>query len=284
MPDTHLASWRHRLHEIVFEADTPSGKTFDIALLVAIVLSVAIVMLESVAEIRASYGSTLYALEWFFTLLFTVEYIVRLLSVGRPSRYAASFFGVVDLLSILPTYLSVIFSGAQTLLIIRIFRLLRIFRVLKLRHYLSEAQVLEEAMRGSRLKITVFLAAVVSISVVVGALMYLIEGPPAGFTSIPRGVYWAIVTMTTVGYGNIAPITPLGQFAASCLMILGYAIIAVPTGIVSVEIAQTMQGHAVSTQACLQCASEGHTLDARHCKYCGADLRTGRYPRPTPEA
>ena len=223
---------------------------------------------------------SLVALEWFFTLLFTVEYIVRLLSVGRPARYAVSFFGVIDLLSILPTYLSVLFSGGQSLLIIRVFRLLRIFRILKLRHYLSEVQVLEDALRGSRLKITVFLAAVASISIVMGALMYLIEGPPAGFTSIPRGVYWAIVTMTTVGYGNINPVTPLGQLAASCLMILGYAIIAVPTGIVSVEIAQKMQDHTVSTQACLQCGSEGHAIDAQHCKYCGANLGTGHYPRP----
>ena len=241
-------------------------------------------MLESVAEIQARYGSQLIALEWFFTVLFTVEYIVRLLSVGRPSQYAASFFGVIDLLSILPTYLSVIFSGGQSLLIIRVFRLLWIFRVLKLRHYLTEAQVLEEALRGSRLKITVFLAVVASISIVMGALMYLIEGPPAGFTSIPRGVYWAIVTMTTVGYGNIAPITPLGQLAASCLMILGYAIIAVPTGIVSVEIAQKMQYRTVSTQACLQCAGEGHAIDAQHCKYCGANLGTGHYPGPRSEA
>jgi len=280
MPDIHVTDWRHRLHEIVFEADTPAGKAFDIALLAAIVLSVVIVMLESVAGIQARYGAQLVALEWFFTVLFTLEYIVRLLSVGRPSHYAVSFFGVVDLLSILPTYLSVIFPGWQSLLIIRVFRLLRIFRVLKLGHYLSAAQVLEEALRGSRLKITVFLAAVASISVVMGALMYLIEGPSAGFTSIPRGVYWAIVTMTTVGYGNIAPITPLGQLAASCLMILGYAIIAVPTGIVSAELVHKMQDGTVSTQACLQCAGEGHATDAQHCKYCGANLGTGHYPIP----
>jgi voltage-gated potassium channel len=284
MPDTHVAGWRHRLHEIVFEADTPSGRAFDITLLVAIIFSVATVMLESVSEIQASHSTQLVVLEWFFTLLFTVEYVVRLLSVGRPSRYAFSFFGVTDLLSILPTYLSVIFSGGQSLLIVRVFRLLRIFRVLKLRHYLSEAQVLEDALRGSRLKITVFVAAVASISIVMGALMYLIEGPSAGFTSIPRGVYWAIVTMTTVGYGNIAPITPVGQLAASCLMILGYAIIAVPTGIVSVAIAQKMQNYTVSTQACLQCGSEGHAIDAQHCKHCGANLGTGHYPGPAREA
>ena len=240
-------------------------------------MSVATVMLESVAEVRTNYGPLLIAVEWFFTILFTIEYIARLVSVGRPSRYAVSFFGVVDLISILPTYLSVVFAGAQSLLIIRVFRLLRIFRVLKLRHYLTEAQVLEDALRGSRLKITVFLAAVLSLSIVAGALMYLVEGPAAGFTSIPRGVYWAIVTMTTVGYGDIAPLTPVGQVGASCLMILGYAIIAVPTGIVSVAIAQQMRGSAVSTQACLQCGREGHAVDAEHCQYCGAHLGDGHY-------
>ena len=204
--------------------------------------------------------------------------MARLLSVWQPSRYALSFFGVVDLLSVLPTYLSVIFAGAQSLLIIRVFRLLRIFRVFKLRHYVTEAQVLDGALRASRLKITIFLATVVSISIVAGALMYLIEGPVAGFTSIPRGVYWAVVTMTTVGYGNIAPITPLGQFVAGCLMILGYGIIAVPTGIVSVEIAEQMRRRPVSTQACLQCGSEGHETDAEHCKFCGAHLGLGHYP------
>ena len=251
-----MASWKHRLHEIVFEADTPSGKAFDITLLIAIVMSVATVMLESVAEIQTNYGPLLITLEWFFTILFTIEYIVRLASVGRPSRYAVSFFGIVDLLSILPTYLSVIFAGTQSLLIIRVFRLLRIFRVLKLRHYLTAAQVLEQALRGSRLKITVFLAAVLSLSIVAGVLMYLIEGPAAGFTSIPRGMYWAIVTMTTVGYGDIAPLTPVGQVGASCLMILGYAIIAVPTGIVSVKIAQQMRGAAISTRHAYSAAAK----------------------------
>ena len=232
-----MSNWRARLHEVVFEADTPAGKTFDVALLVAIVVSVAVVMLDSVATIRNQFGPVLSLLEWLFTILFTLEYAARLLSVGRPLRYAVSFFGVVDLLSILPTFLSLLFTGAQSLLVIRVFRLLRIFRVLKLGHYLSEARALRQALRGSRTKITVFLVAVISLAVVAGTLMYLIEGPVAGFTSIPRGVYWAIVTMTTVGYGNIAPVTTGGQIAAACLMILGYGIIAVPTGIVSVEIA-----------------------------------------------
>ena len=230
-----MSDWRDRLHEVVFEADTPAGKTFDVALLVGIVVSVAVVMLDSVATIRDRFGPVLSLLEWFFTILFTLEYAARFLSVGRPLRYALSFFGVVDLLSILPTFLSLLFAGAQSLLVIRVFRLLRIFRVLKLRHYLSEATALEQALKGSRNKITVFLVAVISLAVVAGTLMYLIEGPAAGFTSILRGVYWAIVTMTTVGYGNLAPVTPAGQIEAAFLMVLGYGIIAVPTGIVSVR-------------------------------------------------
>ena len=280
MTEEQRAAWRYRLHEIVFEADTPAGKAFDVALLVAILASVAAVMLESVTEIRAVYGPQLLAVEWFFTILFTIEYAARLVSIGRPARYAVSFFGAVDLLSILPTYLSVIFAGAQSLLVIRVLRLLRIFRVLKLRHYVSEAQVLEAALLQSRRKITVFLTTVASISVIAGASMYLIEGEASGFTSIPRGVYWAIVTMTTVGYGNIAPTTAGGQFAAACLMILGYAIIAVPTGIVSVEIAQQMRLPVVSTQACLECGSEGHAADASYCKFCGAHMAHGDHPAP----
>jgi voltage-gated potassium channel len=268
-----MSGWRHQFHEVVFEADTPAGKIFDVTLLVAIVVSVAIVMLESVGAIRDRFGPLLNLVEWFFTILFTLEYGARLLSVGRPARYALSFFGVVDLLSILPTYLSFFFTGAQSLLVIRVFRLLRIFRVLKLRHYLSEATALQQALKRSRTKITVFLVAVGSIAVVAGTLMYLIEGAAAGFTSIPRGVYWAIVTMTTVGYGDIAPVTPVGQVVAVCLMILGYGIIAVPTGIVSVEIAQQLNRGPVSTQACLDCASEGHDADATHCKFCGAGLK-----------
>ena len=266
---TERSHWRDQLHEIVFEADTPAGKAFDVILLAAIVLSVVVVMLDSVAGIRTRFGDPLVAIEWFFTFLFTVEYAARLVSVRRPTRYALSFFGLVDLLAILPTYLSVIIPGTQSLLVIRVLRLLRIFRVLKLRHYLSEARVLEAALRGSRPKIIVFLTSVVSIAVIMGALMYLIEGPEAGFTSIPRGVYWAIVTMTTVGYGNIAPQSALGQFAAASLMILGYAIIAVPTGIVSVELARAQP---ISTQACLACGAEGHDADAKHCKHCGASL------------
>jgi len=264
-------SWRYRLHEVIFEADTPAGKGFDVALLVAIVLSVAAVLLESVAAVRASYGPQLRAVEWTFTLLFTAEYALRLASVGRPLRYAASFFGVVDLLAIVPTYLSLIVAGTQSLIVIRALRLLRVFRVLKLAHFVGEARMLHAALRASSRKIVVFLGGVLTIVLIVGSLMYLIEGPRNGFTNIPESVYWTIVTMTTVGYGDIAPQTVLGRFLASVVMILGYGIIAVPTGIVTVEMAGSFK-RAVSTQACLECGGEGHASDARFCKHCGAAL------------
>lgn len=263
--------WRHRMHEVIFEADTPSGRAFDIALLLAIVLSVVAVLLESVASIRAQYGPLLRTIEWGFTILFTIEYILRLCSVGKPLRYAVSFFGIVDLLAIAPTYLSFFVVGGQSLLVIRALRLLRIFRVLKLAQFLGEAHLLYAAMRASSRKVVVFLGAVLTIVLIVGAAMYLIEGPERGFTSIPQAVYWAIVTMTTVGYGDVAPQTVPGKFLASVVMILGYGIIAVPTGIVSVEIAASLR-EATHTQACTECGKEGHAIDARYCKYCSAAL------------
>jgi voltage-gated potassium channel len=265
-------SMRDRLHEIVFEADTPAGKAFDVLLIVSILGSVVVVMLDSVATIQARAGAWLTRLEWTFTVLFTIEYLVRLASVRRPVKYALSFFGVIDLLAIIPTYLSLVIAGAQSLLVIRILRLLRVFRVFKLGYYLSEARVLTTAMQASRAKITVFLTLVMSIAVVMGALLYLIEGEASGFTSIPRGMYWAVVTMTTVGYGDIAPDTVLGQIAAGALMVLGYAIIAVPTGIVSAELVQAAAHQPVSTQACPSCSAEGHDDDAVYCKYCGEPL------------
>lgn len=264
--------WRFRLHEVIFEADTPAGKLFDVALLAAILGSVAAVMLDSVAAVQARYGAWLLRLEWGFTALFTIEYAARLASVRYPSRYATSFFGVVDLLAIVPTYLSLLLPGGQALLVVRVLRVVRVFRVLKLGHYLAGAEELAQALRSSRPKIVVFLATVVSIAVVMGALLYLIEGDESGFTSIPRGVYWAIVTMTTVGYGDIYPETVPGRLAAAVLMIAGYAIIAVPTGIVSVAIAERAR-HPVSTQACLACSAEGHDVDAEFCKYCGESLK-----------
>jgi voltage-gated potassium channel len=264
---------RARLHEVIFEADTPGGKAFDVALLLAIALSVAAVMLESVGPIRERYGRQLYLVEWFFTILFTVEYVLRLACVRYPLRYARSFFGIIDLLAILPTYLSLLMPGAQSMLVIRVFRLLRIFRIFKLTRYLGEARTLTVALKSSRHKIVVFLGGVLSIVIITGAAMYLIEGPDSGFTSIPRGVYWAIVTMTTVGYGDIAPRTVLGQALAAFVMILGYAIIAVPTGIVSAELVQAARDAvARDTQACPGCGAEGHDRDAVHCKRCGTRL------------
>lgn len=266
-------SWQalqHRLYEIIFEADTRVGRAFDIALIVLILLSVLAVMLESVAAIRQQYGPLLRAVEWFFTILFTIEYGLRLAAVRRPARYAFSFFGLVDLAAILPTYVSLYFAGAQSLLVVRSLRLLRIFRVLKLVRYTGEAQVLSRALRASRAKIIVFLQTVITIVLIVGTLMYLIEGEASGFTSIPRSIYWAIVTMTTVGYGDITPVTVLGQVLAAVMMIIGYGIIAVPTGIVSVELARASGPG--STQTCPHCLAQSHDFDAVFCKYCGTRL------------
>ena len=268
---TDQASLRSRLHEIIFEADTPAGKFFDVALLMLIILSVIAVMLESTSTIAARYGPWLRTFEWVVTILFTIEYLLRLYSVGNPLRYARSFFGIVDLLAILPSYLSIFIPGAQTLLVIRALRLLRVFRVLKLAQFVGEASELRAALRASARKIIVFLGAVLTIVVIVGSMMYLIEGEANGFTSIPVSIYWAIVTMTTVGYGDIAPQTALGKILASAIMIMGYGIIAVPTGIVSVELAGVTRKK-ISTQACPQCGAEGHDADAVHCKYCGETL------------
>jgi len=272
-PSPNDARLRARLHEIIFESDTLAGKVFDVGLLIAILASVLAVMLDSVDRIHDEHGTALRVAEWTFTILFTVEYALRLYSVKRPLRYATSFFGTVDLLAILPSYLSLFFAGAQTLLLVRLFRIVRVFRVLKLAHYLGEAQQLRVALRASRPKITVFLVVVTTVASIVGALMYLIEGDASGFDSIPTGVYWAIVTMTTVGFGDIAPVTAIGRTLASLLMLLGYGIIAIPTGIVTSEIVRAAAlGRQVTTQACPSCAAEGHDADAVHCKYCGHAL------------
>jgi voltage-gated potassium channel len=266
-------SLRGRLHEIVFESDTWAGKAFDVGLLIAILASVLAVMLDSVEWIHREYGAALRVAEWTFTILFTIEYGLRLYTVKRPLRYVTSFFGTVDLLAILPSYLSLVFPGAQALLVVRALRIVRVFRILKLGHYLGEAQQLRAALRMSRPKITVFLVVVTTVASIVGALMYLLEGEQSGFDSIPTGVYWAIVTMTTVGFGDIAPVTATGRFLASLLMLLGYGIIAIPTGIVTSEIVRAAS-HArpVTSQACPSCAAEGHDADAVHCKYCGHAL------------
>lgn len=263
--------WRSKMHEIIFEADTQAGKVFDIVLIAFIFVSVTAVLLDSVGAIQSQYGEVLHGLEWFFTIVFTVEYGLRIISVGRPIRYVTSFFGFVDLMAILPTYVSLLIPGSQYLLVIRILRVLRVFRVLKLAQYIGEAAMLMQALRASRRKIVVFLFTVSAMVVIIGSMMYIIEGKENGFTSIPRGIYWAVVTLTTVGYGDISPGTSVGQALASLVMILGYGIIAVPTGIVTVEMAHVKE-KSVSTQACPACASEGHDLDARYCKYCGEKI------------
>ena len=265
--------WRERIHEIIFEADTPAGKAFDVTLLVLISISVLAVSLESVAAIEAYFGPWLRGAEWVFTIVFSVEYGLRLISVRRPWRYAGSFFGIVDLLAILPTYISLFVPGTQSLLVIRGLRLLRIVRVFKLAYFLGEADLLRTAVRRSLRKIVLFVGFVLTVVAIMGAIMYLIEGPERGFTSIPRGMYWGIVTVTTVGYGDIAPQTVPGQVLAAALMIIGYGIIAIPTGIFSVELLQASQRPPpVSTQACRSCSAEGHDVDAEFCKYCGDRL------------
>lgn len=268
-------NWKRKLHEVIFEADTPAGKTFDLILLLMIVLSVLVVILESVDFINERFSSAFFGLEWVFTILFSIEYILRIISVGKPWKYITSFYGIVDLFSILPTYLSLFFVGTHYLITIRALRLLRIFRILKLGNYLTESRVLLSALKASQQKITVFLVAVMTIVLIVGAGMYLIEGgEDSGFDSIPRSMYWAIVTVTTVGYGDITPSTTLGQFLSAILMVMGYGILAVPTGIISSELthiqAKGEQGY--NTQSCPNCSREGHDNDATHCKYCGSEL------------
>jgi len=266
------AAWRRRLREVIFGVETRSGKAFDIVLLWAILLSVIAVMIESVAEFREKHGTLLWSVEWFFTILFTIEYVLRLICVRRPLRYAFSFYGIVDFLAIVPTYLAIFIGGAQSLIVIRALRLLRVFRVLKLVHFMQDADLVLSALKNSGRKITAFLGSVLVIALIVGTLMYLIEGgQESGFTDIPTSLYWAIVTMTTVGYGDIAPQTIVGKFLAAAVMLIGYSIIAVPTGIVTVELAG-LGAKKVSTQSCPSCGRDGHAPDAVYCKYCASGL------------
>jgi len=261
------------LHEIIFEADTKAGKAFDVALLVAIILSVIAVMLESVGSVANDWGKLLRAVEWTFTILFTFEYALRLYCVRRPWSYAFSFFGMVDLLSIVPTYLSFLVTGTQSLLVIRTLRLVRVFRIFKLHQYVNESRALLVALHATRKKVAVFVLVVATMVMILGSAMYLLEGglTNSKFTSIPKSVYWAVVTMTTVGYGDIAPQTPWGQGLATIAMMLGYSFIIVPTGVFSVEILMAHKQQ-VSTQACPNCSRDGHDHDAIHCKFCGARL------------
>jgi voltage-gated potassium channel len=265
-------NWKDKLYEVIFEADTAEGRTFDILLLVAIVLSTIIIMLESVPSIAAANRDSFIVAEWIFTVLFTTEYVLRIIAARRKLKYMLSFLGIIDLLSILPTYLAIFLSGAQIFMVIRVVRLFRVFRILKLAHFLGAGNTLREALLASRHKISVFLFSVVLIVILSGALMYVIEGEEHGFTSIPRGVYWAVVTLTTVGYGDIAPQTFLGQLIASVIMVLGYGVLAVPTGIVSSEMIHIKTREKLSTQVCPHCMRDGHDSDALFCKYCSARL------------
>lgn len=275
------SGWQYKLHEIIYEADTPAGKLFDILLFILIIFSVILVMLESIKDVDKDYHGTLLTLEWIVTIFFTLEYIARLISIKKPLKYVFSFYGIIDFLSTIPLYLSYILAGSQVLLAVRAFRLLRIFRILKLVKFIGEASQLQAALKASRTKIAVFIYVVLILSVIFGTLMYIVEGDESGFTSIPRSIYWTIVTLTTVGYGDIAPQSNLGQFLATLIMILGYGIIAVPTGIVTAEFAKGKkngeegdQVHMVhvNTQACPNCSAEGHRDDATHCYNCGHEL------------
>jgi len=266
-----ISPWREDLHELIFEADTITGKVFDIALIICIVLSVLGVMLSSIESFNQQYGQWLDYFEWIFTILFSIEYVLRIMCVRRPWLYMKSFFGIVDLLSILPSYIALFFAGAQTMMVIRALRVLRIFRIFKLGEYLGEAHALIRAMRASSTKILVFLYTVLIAVIIFGSAMYIVEGGENGFSSIPKSIYWAIVTITTVGYGDIAPHTPLGQALASAVMIMGYAIIAVPTGIYTTELARQYKRDITNT-ACQNCGKEGHSSDAEFCQYCGSSL------------
>ncbi len=277
-PPETASEARRTTFNVIFGHDTKPGRNFDLVLIAAILASVLVVMVESVAAIRSQHGDLLRAAEWAFTIIFTIEYFTRLWCVGRPGLYARSGLGIIDLLAILPTYVSVLLPGGQVLAVVRILRVLRVFRILKLAHYSGEASVLMAALRASRYKITVFVFAVMTIVAIVGSMMFLIEGPEGGFTSIPRGVYWAVVTLTTVGYGDIAPQSPLGQGLATIVMIMGYGIIAVPTGIVTAEIAYASRP-TTGKVSCAGCSRHNHDGDAVFCKWCGeVILRDGDAP------
>ncbi|WP_088279777.1 ion transporter [Ideonella sp. A 288] len=274
MPDygRPVTGWRLRLYTVIFEADTRAGRAFDVTLIGAILASVLVVILDSIADIHARHARLLSVLEWGFTLLFTAEYLARLACVRHPGRYARSAFGIIDLLAVVPTYLAVLVPGLHALIDVRVLRLLRVFRIFKLGAYVAEFGALGQALAASRRKILVFMSFVMLVVVVMGTLMYVVEGPANGYTSIPVGIYWAITTMTTVGFGDITPKTDIGRFLASLMMLLGWGTLAVPTGIVSAEFTAQRSGRAPTTRTCHACLTEGHSPAARFCRDCGAPL------------
>lgn len=264
--------WKSRLHEVIFESNTSAGKIFDIVLLVSIITSIVIVSLDSVSIYHEQYGRLFYVLEWGFTILFTIEYILRIVSVRRPWHYVFSFLGLIDLLAIIPMYLSFFFLGAESLLVLRALRLLRVFRIFKLTHFLSEMSFLGSAIKASAKKISIFMLVVLALVCILGSIMYMAERSENGFNSIPDSIYWAIVTITTVGYGDITPVTPAGKWIASLIMLIGYAIIAVPTGIITTEMAILARPGNKSPEACPGCGRHGHDENAVYCKFCGERL------------
>jgi len=269
---TSSGNWQFRLHEIIYESNTPAGKAFDVGLLIAIFTSIAVVMLDSVQSYHLRYGTLFHTLEWVFSILFTLEYFLRLICIKKPWRYVFSLLGIIDLVALIPSYLSFFFIGAQSLLVFRALRLLRIFRIFKLGHFLTEINFLTTALKGSVRKISIFLLTVLMLTVILGSIMYLVEQRENGFSNIPESIYWAIVTITTVGYGDISPVTPMGKFVASVVMLIGYSIIAVPTGILTHDLAMLARSKKELPESCPACSREGHDLDARFCKYCGASL------------
>ena len=275
MNKTHQKKdWKERLHEIIYEADTKEGKLFDIILLVAIIASIALVMLESIQSIDAKYHDLLNIGEWIITILFTIEYILRIISIKKPFGYIFSFYGIIDLLSTIPKYLSFIIVGSQNLIALRALRLLRVFRIMKLTRYVGASNRLIVALKASRAKVAVFLFFIVILCIILGSIMYIVEGETNGFTNIPKSIYWAIVTLTTVGFGDITPQTPLGQLIASVIMILGYAIIAIPTGILSSEMTKSNQELQENTQVCSNCSKDNHKEKAKFCFNCGSLLNS----------
>lgn len=272
MPESPSIPWRKKLHDTIYESNTTAGKVFDISLLVLIMASIVVVMLDSIKSMHEKYGGLFYVLEWGFTGLFTLEYILRLISLQRPWRYVFSFLGLIDLLAIIPSYLSIFFAGAQSLLVLRALRLLRVFRIFKLTHFLTEMDFLKMAIASSLKKISIFMLVVLSLVIILGSVMYLVENGENGFHSIPDSIYWAIVTITTVGYGDISPVTPMGKFIASIMMFIGYGIIAVPTGIITTEMAIAARRRKHGHESCPGCGREGHDRDAVFCKYCGTVL------------